>query len=91
MQLVANVEGSQSRISSAPDIVATRCLQAREQTSWQKAFLLGLIHTTYEAHEFTHGVAVVVRWPEGMLGYCPSGWEDDKVSNGSTCLKCKEA
>lgn len=59
-------------------------VQVRQHTSWQEALMLGFIHTTYEAHELTHGVTVVVGGPEGMLGYCPSGWEDDKVSNGGT-------
>lgn len=60
---------------------------AIQLTSREEAFLFGLIHPSYEPHKLTHGVTVIVRWAEGVLGYCPPGWEDDKVCYCCACMQ----
>ncbi len=57
-------------------------------TSWQKTLLLGLVGASNEAHELTHGVAVVVWRPEGMLCNSPPWREDHKVCH---CCACTSA
>ena len=54
-------------------------------TSWQKALLFGLVGAAYEPHELTHGVAVVVWRPEGMLCNSPPWREDHKVCHCRAC------
>lgn len=54
-------------------------------TSWQEALLLGLVGASYEAHELTHRVAVVVWRPEGMLCNSPPWREDHKVCHRRAC------
>ena len=53
-------------------------------TSRQKALLFGLIRAAYEPHELTHGVAVVVRRPEGVLRHSPPRRKDHKVRHSCT-------
>lgn len=71
---------NQSASTNSKTQVSLTCV-----TSRQKAFLFGLIGAAYEPHELAHGVAVVVRWPEGVLCDCPSWRENHKVRHSCTC------
>ena len=47
----------------------------------QEIVLLRLVDTLDQPHELVLDVAVVVGWPERVLGDGPSWGEDDKVRN----------
>lgn len=50
-------------------------------TARVEAVCLGLVFSSNQTHELGHDVAVIIGWPEAMVGDCPARWEDDKVSD----------
>jgi len=67
------------RVGAVPahDVVQARAARAESAL----AGLLGVVHAPDQAHELGHGVAVVPRRAEGVLGHEPAGREDDKVGD----------
>jgi len=60
--------------------MACHCRMKRG-AAWHKANLFGVIGSADVTHVLRHGVPMIIRGSESVLGNKPARWEDDEVTN----------